>query len=96
MALEAICPHNYVMKLQSSDKCKAPCEFLFMVIDCCYNGIGVQTSPQLCIEVTIKWQMQGTMGIAFHGCNKKRSLLVKQGWIQQTSNQGTTYRFALR
>jgi hypothetical protein len=24
MALEAICPHNYVMKLQSSGKCKAP------------------------------------------------------------------------
>jgi hypothetical protein len=67
-----------------------------MAIDCCYNGIGSQTSPQLCIEVTIKWQMQGTMGIAFHGCNKKRSLLVKQGWIQQTSNQGTTYRYCPR
>jgi hypothetical protein len=32
MALEAKHPHNYVLRLQSNGKCKAPWELLFMVV----------------------------------------------------------------
>jgi hypothetical protein len=34
--------------------------------------------------------MQGNMGISFHGYKEKIIFFVKQGWIEQTNNQGTT------
>ncbi len=40
--------------------------------------------------------MEGNMGISFHGYKENISFLVKQGWIEQTNNQGTTYKYCPR
>jgi hypothetical protein len=54
MALEAKHPHNYVLRLQSSGKCKAPWELFFMVVTkkevCLLNKVG---SNKLAIKVPL-------------------------------------------